>query len=52
MAQQLLPQLPARAVLLGWSLGGLVVVCSARKRSTVRWKSLLNCCWNVASVSG
>ncbi|MDI9222216.1 pimeloyl-ACP methyl ester esterase BioH [Pantoea sp. EA-12] len=24
MAQQLLPQLPARAVLLGWSLGGLV----------------------------
>ena len=24
MAQQLLPQLPERAVLLGWSLGGLV----------------------------
>ncbi|WP_058969766.1 pimeloyl-ACP methyl ester esterase BioH [Type-D symbiont of Plautia stali] len=24
MAQQLLPQLPARAILLGWSLGGLV----------------------------
>ncbi|ALV90725.1 MULTISPECIES: pimeloyl-ACP methyl ester esterase BioH [Pantoea] len=32
MAQQLLPQLPARAVLLGWSLGGLVASQIALKQ--------------------
>jgi pimeloyl-ACP methyl ester carboxylesterase len=43
MAQQLLPQLPARAVLLGWSLGGLVA-SSVPSRAAAQDRDRL-CLW-------